>query len=116
MGRPKGSKNKIKKGALPTSGGEIEQQIHSVQEQMETLNAELVRLSGDIKTKRQQIRSCKKELISLELTREQANAALESGRRQEQAKQVADAFLASGRSVEEALSLLGGKESRNEVG
>ncbi|MGM9637644.1 MAG: hypothetical protein ACI3YK_06640 [Eubacteriales bacterium] len=116
MGRPKGSKNKVKKGPLTATGEEIEEQIHRVQDQIESLNAELVSLSCDVKSKRQQIRSCKKELCLLEQTKEQADAALESNRRQEQAKQVADAFLASGRSVEEALNLLGSQENRSEAG
>lgn len=116
MGRPKGSKNKVKKGNLAATSNEIEEQIHRVQDQIEVLNSELENLSSDVRSKRQQIRSCKKELCLLEQTKEQADAAIESGRRQEQAKQVADAFLASGRSVEEVLSLLGGKENQSEVG
>ncbi|MGM9681921.1 MAG: hypothetical protein ACI3XR_10515 [Eubacteriales bacterium] len=115
MGRPKGSKNKVRKGSFATGTDEIEAQIHRVEDQIASLNAELDSLSCDVKSKRQQIRSCKRELCLLEQTKEQADAALESGRRQEQARQVADAFLASGRTVEEALDLLGGKDPRSEA-
>ncbi len=108
MGRPKGSKNKVKNAALK-SETTVEEQIAAVKEQMEVLSSAVAELSAEIREKKKQIGSSKKELSGLLMLQEQMKRAEEDAIRQEQAKQIADAFLASGKTVEDVLPLLEAK-------
>lgn len=105
MGRPKGSKNKVKRGAIkePIS---LDEQIAAAQAQMDGLNAEIQELTGTIRQKRKQLTGFKRELSGLMAKQERSRQAEEDARRMAAAKQVADAFLASGKRVEDILPLL----------
>lgn len=105
MGRPKGSKNKVKRNAAkePVS---IDGQIAATQAQMDSLCAEIDGLSAEIRQKKKQLAGFRRSMTGLLAQREKSRQAEEEARRMEAAKQVADAFLASGKRVEDILPLL----------
>lgn len=105
MGRPKGSKNKVKRAA-PKSEETVEERITAVKEHMDTLSAAVSELSAEMREKKKQMVSAKKELSALLSLKEQLQRAEADAKRQEQARQIADAFLASGKTVEDVLPLL----------
>ena len=105
MGRPKGSKNKVKKAVIKGPAS-MDEQIGATKAQMESLFGEIDGLTAEIREKRKQLNVCKKEYAALLAQKEQMRQAEEESLRQEQARRIADAFLASGKSVEEILPLL----------
>lgn len=105
MGRPKGSKNKVKRTAIkgPIS---LDEQISQTKAQMDSLAAEIDGLSDEIRQKKKRMSALKRSMTGLLAQKEQTRQAEEDARRMEAAKRVADAFLASGKRVEDILPLL----------